>query len=150
MAPEEFDELGPIDYLVVEFAPGQTSFTAEMARELSSLAEAELIRLLDVLVLAKDAEGWVEATEIDELVGGEELRSLESHVAEILAADDIAELAGSMEPGTAAGVVVWENRWAGPFASAARRAGGQLIASGRIPLQEIVASLEADDQPLGA
>jgi hypothetical protein len=70
-------------------------------------------------------------------------------VAEILAAKDVAHLAAAMENGSTAGVVVWENRWAAPFASAARRSGGQLIASGRIPIQAIAASLEADEREGG-
>jgi hypothetical protein len=70
---------------------------------------------------------------------------LEGEIAEILAAEDVAHLAAAMENGSTAGVLVWENSWAAPFASAARRAGGQLIASGRIPIQGILASLEAED-----
>jgi hypothetical protein len=74
----------------------------------------------------------------------DELRALETEIAEILAAEDVAHLAEAMEPGTVAGVLIWENTWAAPFASAVRREGGQLIASGRIPIQAIVASLEAE------
>ncbi len=70
---------------------------------------------------------------------------LESELAELLAAEDVAKLAVAMEPGSVAGVLVYENLWAAPFASAARRAGGQLIANGRIPTQAIIASLEADE-----
>jgi hypothetical protein len=74
----------------------------------------------------------------------DEIRALETHVSEILAADDVLNLAAAMEPGSVAGVLVWENTWAAPFASAARRAGGQLIATGRIPIQAIAASIEAE------
>ena len=74
----------------------------------------------------------------------DELRVIETGIAEILAADDVEHLAAAMEPGTVAGVLVWENSWAAPFASAARRAGGQLIAGGRIPIQALVASFEAE------
>jgi len=70
---------------------------------------------------------------------------LETEVAEILASEDVVHLAEAMEPGTTAGVLVWENRWAAPFASAARRAGGQMIANGRIPIQAILASIEAEE-----
>ena len=86
----------------------------------------------------------MEAFEVDDLDEIDELRALETHVAEILAADDVAHLAEAMEPGSTAGVLVWENSWAAPFASAARRSGGQLIATGRIPIQAILASLEAE------
>ena len=141
----ELDELGPVDYLVVEFPPGVSNFNGEMAAELAALAEAGTIRLLDLLILQKDDDGEVEALEIDDLDQVPELVALESEIAEILAADDVANLAAAMENGSIAGVVVWENLWAAPFASAARRAGGQLIATGRIPIQAILASLEADE-----
>ena len=143
------DELGPVDYLVVELPAGHANFTGEMARALSQLVEAGTVRLLDLLVLRKDAHGSIEAFEIDDLDEVDELVGLEAEIAEILAAKDVTRLAESMENGSAAGVIVWENRWAAPFASAARRSGGQLIASGRIPIQAIVASLEADDDGEG-
>ena len=144
MSDEQIDELGPVDYLVVEFPAGQSNFTGEMANELAALADAGTIRLLDLLVLQKDEQGEIEAFEIDDFEELDELRVLEAEIAEILAEEDVVHLAESMENGSTAGVVVWENRWAAPFASAARRAGGQLIASGRIPIQAIIASLEAD------
>ena len=139
------NELGPIDYVVVEFPAGEANFNGEMAAELVALANAGTIRLLDLLVVHKDDEGAVEAFEVDDLDEIDELHALETHVAEILAADDVAHLAEAMEPGSTAGVLVWENSWAAPFASAARRSGGQLIATGRIPIQAILASVEAED-----
>ena len=141
---DELDELGPVDYLVVEFPPDTSNFTGEMAAELAALSEAGTIRILDLLILRKDDDGSIEALEIDDLEAVPEIVALEAQIAEILAAEDVAHLAEAMEPGTTAGVVVWENSWAAPFASAARRAGGQLIASGRIPIQAIIASLEAE------
>src|SRR5262245_6720272 len=144
MSDAAIDELGPVDYLVVEFPAGSSNFTGEMAAELASLAEAGTIRVLDLLVLHKNDDGSVEAFEMDDLEALDELRVLETQVAEILAADDVAHLAEAMDNGSTAGVLVWENSWAAPFASAARRSGGQLIASGRIPIQAIVASLEAE------
>ena len=144
------DELGPIDYLVVEFPPGAQHFDGEIARELLSLVDAEVVRLLDLLIITKDEAGNVDALELDDLEQAGELARLETEIAEVLAEEDVVHLAEAMEPGTVAGVVVWENLWAAPFASAARRAGGQLVASGRIPIQAIVASLEADTDPEGA
>jgi len=73
------------------------------------------------------------------------LETLEANLAELLAEDDVEHLAAAMDPGSTAGVLIWENLWAAPFASAARRSGGQLIANGRIPIQAIIASIEADD-----
>jgi len=138
------DELGPVDYLVVEFPPGAQNFDGEMAAELVRLSDAGTIRVLDLLIVQKAADGSVDAYEIDETDAVDEIRALETHVSEILAADDVLNLAAAMEPGSVAGVLVWENTWAAPFASAARRAGGQLIATGRIPIQAIAASLEAE------
>ncbi len=140
----DLDELGPVDYLVVEFPAGAQSFTGEMATELLALVDSGVIRVLDVLILSKDEDGVIEALEIDEIGESDVVRRLETEVAEILAADDVADLAAAMEPGTVAGVLVWENRWAAPFASAARRAGGQLVANGRIPIQALLASFEAE------
>ena len=141
---DAIDELGPVDYLVVEFPPGASHFTGEMAAALASLVEAGTIRVLDVLILAKDADGAVEAMEIDDLDALDDLRTIEAGLATILAEADVEHLAAAMEPGTVAGVLVWENCWAAPFAAAARRSGGQLVATGRIPIQAIIASLEAD------
>ena len=145
MSAADVDELGPVDYLVVEFPAGHQHFSGEVAGALADLAESKTIRLLDLLVLAKGDDGSVEAMELEDLAELDELRGAETELAEILAAEDVADLAAAMEPGSVAGVVVWENTWAVPFAAAARRAGGQLIASGRIPIQAIAASIEADD-----
>lgn len=145
MADVDIDELGPVDYLVVEFPPDTANFTGEMAAEIERLVDAKIVRVLDLLILHKDADGNVEAYEIDDLDQLDELRVAETQLAEILAADDVANLAAAMEPGTTAGVLVWENSWAAPFASAARRSGGQLVATGRIPIQAILAALEAEE-----
>jgi hypothetical protein len=142
------DELGPVDYLVVEFPAGHTNFSGEGARELARLIESETIRVLDVLILTKNADGKVDATEINDVDEVDELRTLETELAELLSLNDITNLAESMEPGTTAAALVYENRWAAPFASALRRAGGQLVADGRIPIQAILASLEAEDAPV--
>jgi hypothetical protein len=147
MGASEIDELGPVDYLVVEFPAGRSNFSGEMAAALALLVESGTIRVLDLLVVNKADDGSVEAFEIDDLdqdqAGG--LLGLETEIAEILAAEDVVHLAEAMENGSTAGVLVWENSWAAPFASAARRAGGQLVASGRIPIQAIAASIEAED-----
>ena len=110
-----------------------------------SLVDSGAIRLLDLLILHKAEDGTVDAFEVDDLDEVSELRVLEAEIAEVLAAEDVAHLAEAMETGSTAGVVVWENSWAAPFASAARRAGGQMIATGRIPIQAIAASLQAEE-----
>jgi hypothetical protein len=144
MTDVALDELGPVDFVIVEFPEGQANFTGEMAAELLRLVDAGIIRLIDVLILTKDENGDIEAMELEDLEDLGELERLEADLAELLAEEDVVNLAAAMEPGSVAGVLVYENIWAAPFASAARRAGGQLIANGRIPIQAIIASLEAD------
>ena len=145
MTDVNLDELGPIDYVVVEFPAGAANFTGEMVTELVRLVEAGLIRVVDALILTKDGDGSIEATELSDVGDLGELGALEAELAELLAEEDVVHLAAAMEPGSTAGVLIWENLWAAPFASAARRSGGQLIANGRIPIQAIIASIEADE-----
>ncbi len=137
-------ELGPIDYIVVEFPAGAKNFTGEMAKELASLVDAGTVRVLDLLILEKDENGDIESYEIEDLGDLGELAVLEESAAEILALEDVEHLAAAMEPGSTAGVLVWENTWAAPFAVAARKSGGQLIAGGRIPTQALIAAFESD------
>ena len=145
MTERSLDELGPVDYLVVEFPAGASNFTGEMAAELLALVDAGTIRVIDALILTKDDDGNIDAMELSDVGELGELVAIEAELAELLAADDVAHLAAAMDPGTTAGVLIWENRWAAPFAAAARRSGGQLIANGRIPIQAIIASIEADN-----
>jgi len=145
MTETPLDELGPVDYLVVEFPAGASNFTGEMAEELVRLVHSGTIRVVDVLILTKNEDGTVDATELSEISELGELEAVEAQLAELLAADDVENLANAMEPGSKAGVLIWENLWAAPFASAVRRSGGQLIANGRIPIQSIIASIEADE-----
>jgi hypothetical protein len=141
----DLDSLGPVDYIVVEFPAGASNFTGEMAEELVALVDAGTIRVIDVLILTKDEDGTVEATELSDIEELGSLQAVEAQLAELLAEDDVVHLAAAMDPGTTAGVLIWENLWAAPFAAAARRSGGQLIATGRIPIQAIIASIEADE-----
>ena len=143
----DIDSLGPIDYIVVEFPAGASNFTGEMANELLALVDSGIVRVIDVLILTKDEDGTVDAMELSDIPNLGRAREVEAQLAELLAAEDIDHLAAAMEPGSTAGVLIWENLWAAPFASAARRSGGQLIANGRIPIQAIIASIEADEAP---
>ena len=145
MTDVSIDDLGPVDYLVVEFPAGASNFTGEMAAELVALVDAGTIRVIDVLILTKDADGNIDAMELSEVGELGELRKIEAELAEMLAEEDVVHLAAAMEPGSTAGVLIWENLWAAPFASAARRSGGQLIANGRIPIQAIIAAVQADE-----
>ena len=141
----ELDSLGPVDYIVVEFPAGASNFTGEMANELMRLVDSETIRVIDVLILSKDEDGTIDAIELSDIPELGELERVEAQLAELLAAEDVEHLAAAMEPGSTAGVLIWENLWAAPFASAVRHSGGQLIATGRIPIQAIIASIEADE-----
>ena len=141
----DLDSLGPIDYIVVEFPAGASNFTGEMAKELLALVDSGTIRVIDVLILTKNEDGTVDAMELSDIEELGQLQAIEAELAEFLAADDVEHLAAAMDPGSTAGVLIWENLWAAPFASAARRSGGQLIATGRIPIQAIIASIEADE-----
>src|SRR3954469_9945787 len=142
--PTSLDPLGQVDYLIVEFPAGASNFTGEMATELLALVDSGTIRVIDILILTKNEDGAVDAKELSEIENLGPLQKVEAELAELLTADDVAHLAAAMEPGSTAGVLIWENLWAAPFASAARRSGGQLIANGRIPIQAIIASVEAD------
>jgi hypothetical protein len=141
----DLDSLGPVDYVVVEFPAGASNFTGEMAEELVALVDAGTIRVIDVLILTKNEDGTVEPMELSEIDDLGPLRAIEPQLAELLAEEDVEHLAAAMDPGSTAGVLIWENLWAAPFGSAARRSGGQLLASGRIPIQAIIASIEADE-----
>jgi hypothetical protein len=142
------DELGPVDYLIVEFPAGASNFTGEMAKELIALVDSGTIRVIDILILTKNDDGTVDAAELSDVAELGELQTIEAQLAELLAEEDVVHLAAAMEAGSTAGVLIWENLWAAPFASAARRSGGQLIANGRIPIQAIIASIEADEAAL--
>ena len=144
----DLDTLGPVDYVIVEFPAGASNFTGEMAKELLALVDAGTIRVIDVLILSKGEDGVVEAMELSDIDELGPLQAVEAQLAELLAAEDVEHLAAAMDPGSTAGVLIWENLWAAPFASAARRSGGQLIAQGRIPIQAIIASIEADEARL--
>jgi hypothetical protein len=140
------DELGPVDWIVVEF-PG-SRMNGQIVPALLDLVERDLVRVLDLLVLKKDDDGSVEAFELSDLDQAEigELRRYESELAMLLSEEDVTSLAAAIEPGSSAGVLVWENIWAAPFGSAVRRSGGRLVASGRIPTQALLAAIEAGER----
>lgn len=144
MTEYELEALGPVDYLVVEFPKGEATFNGDIVAELVKLVDAGTIRVIDIMLLTKDDEGSIDAMELSDVGDLGDLVRIEADLAELLAADDVAHLAAAMDPGTIAGVLVYENLWAAPFAAATRHAGGQLIADGRIPIQSIIASIEAD------
>ena len=141
----DLDSLGPVDYIVVEFPAGKSNFTGEMSKELLALVDSGTIRVIDVLILTKNEDGSVDVMELSDIEELGPLQAVEAELAELLAADDVENLAAALDPGSTAGVLIWENLWAAPFGSAVRHSGGQLIATGRIPIQAIIASIEADE-----
>ncbi|MFF7779111.1 DUF6325 family protein [Streptomyces tanashiensis] len=143
---EQYDEIGPIDYVVVEF-PGN-HMTGEAFPLLVDLVERGIIRLLDLMFIRKDEDGSVTALEIADLTGDGELdlAVFEGVQSGLLGQDDLEEAAAAVEPGNSAGLLIYENVWAAPFATALRRGGAQLVASGRVPVQALLASLEAAEE----
>jgi len=135
-------EMGPIDYILVEW-PGRQP-NGEVAPHLVDLVDRGLIRILDLAFVAKDEDGTVAGLELADLGdGAAELEVFEGASSGLLSDDDLTEAAAALEPGTSAALLVFENTWAAPFAAAVRRSGGQLVASGRIPAEDVLAALDA-------
>jgi hypothetical protein len=143
---EADDELGPIDYIVVEFPAGERRITGEALAELAALAADGTVRVLDLVIVHKGEDGSIEVDEIEDHEDLGDLGALAAGFAEVLAEQDLLDVAAAMEPGSSAGILVWENTWAAPFAAAVRRNGGQLIASGRIPTQALIAALTSEGE----
>ncbi|MGW6006646.1 DUF6325 family protein [Oerskovia enterophila] len=142
--PTDLQESGPIDYLIVEF-PSE-AMTGEAFPLLVDLVDRGIVRVLDLLVLRKEDDGTVTGLELDELADGTTgLEIFAGAVSGLLGHEDLVEAAEAVEPGRTAAVLVYENVWAAPFATALRRGGAQLVASGRIPVQAVLAALEADE-----
>jgi Family of unknown function (DUF6325) len=139
----DLDEMGPIDYIVVEF-PG-SRMTGEGLPLLVDLVDRGIIRILDLVFVKKELDGSVTGVAIADLDhdGKLDLAVFEGASSGLVGQDDIDEAGGVLEPGSSAGILVYENRWAAPFARALRRGGGQLVASGRIPVQAVLAALDA-------
>ena len=142
MNGEDLNEMGPIDYILVEW-PGRQP-NGEAVPYLVDLVDRGLIRILDLAFIVKGEDGSVAGVELADL-GGDvgELAVFEGASSGLLGDEDVEEAAGALEPGTSAALLVYENAWAGPFAAAVRRSGGQLVASGRIPVQQLLAALDA-------
>jgi uncharacterized membrane protein len=142
MSDTPLDEIGPIDYAVLEWRGRRPA--DEVAPMLMELVDRGIIRILDVVFLTKDDDGTTTKLEFSELGDGHgAFVEFDGANSGLLDDGDIADAATALEPGTSAAVLVWENAWAAPVASALRRSGGQLVATGRIPVQAIVAALEA-------
>ena len=137
-------QMGPIDYLVIEYANSQP--TGEALPHLIDLVDRGIVRILDVAILAKSAEGDVAAVGMDQLAEAGELAVFEGAATGMLDDEDIAEVGAIMTPGALGVVLVYENTWAAPFATALRKAGAQMIASGRLPVNALLAALEEEEK----
>ena len=139
---DELEEIGPIDYIVVEF-PG-SNFTGEAFAQLIDLVDRGLVRILDLVLVKKELDGSMVGLAIADFdADGElDLAVFEGASSGLLGQDDIDEAGNALEPGNSAAILVWENSWAAPFAAALRRTGAQLVASGRIPVQDLLETLD--------
>ena len=140
MSVMEIEEMGPIDYIVIEWPGAQPK--GEVAPMIVDLADRGIIRVLDIAFMIKREDGTVDAIELEDL-DGDGFADFEGASSGLIGQDDLEEAAAALRPGTSAAVLVWENRWAAPVAVALRRSGGELVASGRLPVQAVIASLEA-------
>jgi hypothetical protein len=142
LSGDELNEMGPIDYLIIEWPDRQP--TGEAVPHVINLVDRGLIRILDLAFIAKAEDGSVTALEISDFGDeAEAFAAFEGASSGLLSEEDVGEAASALEAGTSAALLVFENRWAAPFAAAVRRSGGQLVASGRIPVQAVLAALDA-------
>ena len=142
MSADELEEMGPIDYLLIEWPHPRP--TGEIASIVVDLVDRGIIRVLDLAFMAKDQDGSITALEISDIGEEvEELKVFEGASSGLVSEEDIAEAGSALDPGTAGALLVFENSWAAPFAMAVRRSGGQLVANGRIPVQAVVGALDA-------
>ncbi|WP_435975327.1 DUF6325 family protein [Streptomyces sp. Qhu_M48] len=146
---DDFEDMGPVDYLVVEF-PGNR-MTGEGFSLLLDLVDRGIVRILDLLFVRKDLDGGVVVVELKDLDGDGELdlSVFEGASSGLLGEDDVLEAGTALQPGSSAGILVYENLWAAPLARALRRSGAQLVAGGRIPVQALLASLDAEEPATG-
>jgi hypothetical protein len=142
----DLEEMGPVDYLVIEF-PG-SRMTGEGLPLLIDLVDRGIIRLLDLTFVMKELDGTVRGVTIADLDedGKLDLAVFEGVSSGLIGQDDIDEASGALEPGSSAALLIYENTWAAPLATALRRGGAQLVAGGRIPVQAILAALDATEQ----
>lgn len=146
MNDTDFDELGPIDYLVVEF-PADRKPDGSALPHLIDLVERGIIRVLDLVFVRKEADGSLAGIAVEDLgfEGGVDVTLFAEAATGLIDRTDLEEAAAVLEPGCSGAILVYENCWAAPFASALRREGAHLVASGRIPVQGILAALDALD-----
>ena len=139
---EQIEEMGPIDYMVIEW-PGEQP-KGEAIPLIIDLVDRGIIRLLDIAFVGKDDNGSVYAIDLAQVAATEAgFDAFDGAASGLISEEDLEDAAAVLENGTSAAVMIWENRWAAPVAIALRKSGGQLVASGRIPVQQMVAALDA-------
>lgn len=143
--PVEAPEIGPLDYLLVEF-PG-SHLTGEGLPLLVDLVDRGIIRILDLVFIKKELDGTITGLLLDEVTGERPVLAVFEGVSSgLLGPDDVTEAGAALEPGSSAGLLVYENSWAAPFVAALRRADAQVVASGRIPAQDLLDALDATER----
>jgi dihydroorotase-like cyclic amidohydrolase len=145
MGTDELDEMGPIDYVLIEWPDRQP--TGEAAPIVVDLVDRGIIRVIDVAFIAKSEDGEASGIDLAEVASEvTELKAFEGAPSGLISDDDVQDAAQVLEPGTSAALIVYENRWAGHLAATLRRSGAQLVANGRIPVQAVLAALDAAEQ----
>jgi hypothetical protein len=139
---EQYEEMGPVDWVILEWS-GERPSGEQIAPMIVDLVDRGIIRLLDIGFVAKDADGAVTTLDLDHLGPDSPFAAFEGASSGLLDHDDLEEAAAALTPGSSAAVLMWENRWAAPLAVTLRKSGGQLVASGRVQLQALLASLDA-------
>jgi Family of unknown function (DUF6325) len=139
-------EFGPVDYLIVEWPPG-TQPNGKGLKELADLTDRGLIRVLDLVFVGKSEDGTVAGLLLADIDsdGDLDLVEFEGASSGLLSQDDYDEAGGALEPGASAAILLYENRWARPFAAAIQSSGAQLVARGGIPMSDIVDAAETLD-----
>jgi hypothetical protein len=140
-------ELGPIDYLVVEWPPDRQP-TGEALPKLVDLVDRGLIRILDLAFVRKETDGTVVGLDLQDLDldGNPDLAVFEGASSGLIGEDDYGDAQDALEPGSSAAILIYENTWAAPFATALRKTGAQVVANGRIPVNSIIAALDELEQ----
>jgi hypothetical protein len=138
----DLEDLGPVDYVILEWPGGRP--TADAAPMLVDLVDRGIVRLLDIAFIAKEDDGTITAIDLEHLQGSTGAFSeFEGASSGLLDYEDLQDAGSALEPGSSAAVIIWENRWMAPLAVSLRRSGAQLVGSGRVPVQALLASLDA-------
>ena len=147
MSTEEFEELGPIDYVVLEWPTATPNAGGQVGPMLVDLVDRGLVRVLDLVFVNKGTDGTVTVIEVTDLDGDGELdlAIFQGASSGLVDKHDVASAGEIIAPGSSAAILIYENRWAAPFVHAIRRGGGETVAAGFIPMDDLLAQLDATD-----